>query len=40
MLLHVMKMSKTVQIPETTTVSRLCVTHVMQSQPGNAVSCF
>ena len=40
MLLHVMKMSKTVQIPETTTVSRLCGTHVMQSQPGNGVSCF
>ena len=40
MLHHVMKMSKTVQIPEATTFSSLCVTHVMQSQPGNGVSCF
>ena len=40
MLLHVMKMSKTVQIPGITTVSSLCVTHVMQSQPSNGVSCF
>ena len=40
MLLHVMKMSKTVIIPEATTFSSLCVTHVMQSQPGNGVSCF
>ena len=40
MLLNVMKMSKTVLIPEATTFSSLCVTHVMQSQPGNSVSCF
>ena len=40
MLLHVMKMSKTVKIPEATTFSSLCVTHVMQLQPGNGVSCF
>ena len=40
MLLHVMKMSKTVLIPEATTFSSLCVTHVMQSQPDNGVSCF
>ena len=40
MLLHVMKMSKTVQVPEATTFSSFCVTHVMQSQPGNGVSCF
>ena len=40
MLLHVMTMSKTVQIPEATTFSSLCVTHVMQSLPGNSVSCF
>ena len=37
MLLHVMKMSKTVKIPEATTFSSLCVTHVVQSQPGNGV---
>ena len=40
MLLDVMKMSKTVKIPEATTFSSLWVTHVMQSQPGNRVSCF
>ena len=40
MLLQVMKMSQTVQLPAATTVSSLCVTHVMQSQPGNGVSCF
>ena len=40
MLLQVMKMSQTVQLPATTTVSILCVTHVMQAQPGNGVSCF
>ena len=33
-------MSQTVQLPATTTVSSLCVTHVMQSQPRNGVSCF
>ena len=40
MLLQVMKMSQTDQLPAATTVSSLCVTHVMQSQPGNGVSCF
>ena len=40
MLLQVMQMSQTVQLPAATTVSSLCVTHVMQSQPGNGVSCF
>ena len=40
MLLKVMKMSQSVQLLAATTVSSLCVTHVMQSQPGNGVSCF
>ena len=40
MLLRVMKMSQSVQLPAATTDSNLCVTHVMQSQPGNGVSCF
>ena len=39
MLLQVMKMSQSVQLPAAA-VSSLCVTHVMQSQPGNGVSCF
>jgi len=33
-------MSQTVQLPAATTVSSVCVTHVMQSKPGNDVSCF
>ena len=33
-------MSQSVQLPAATTVSSLCVTHIMQSQPGNSVSCF
>ena len=40
MLLLVMKMSQTVQLPAATTVSSLCVTKVMQSQPGNSLSSF
>ena len=40
MLLEVMNMSQTVQLPAATTVSSLCVTHVMQSQPGCGVSCL
>ena len=34
-----LKRSQTVQLPATT-VSNLCMTHVMQSQPGNGVSYF
>ena len=40
MLLQVIKMSKTLQIPETTAVSSSCVTLVMQSRSGNGVSWF
>ena len=40
MLLQVMKLSQTVQLPAATTVSSLRVTHVMQPQPGNGVLCF
>ena len=38
MLLQVMKMSQSVQLPAATTFSSLCVTHVMQPQPGIGVS--
>ena len=38
MLLQVIKMSKTLQIPETTAVSSSCVTLEMQSRSGNGVS--
>ena len=40
MLLQVIKMFKTLQIPETTAVSSSCVTFVMQSLSGNGVSWF
>ena len=36
MLHEVMRMSQTVQLPAATTVSSLCVTHVMQSRPATA----
>ena len=36
MLLQVMKMSQSVQLPAATTVSSLCGTHVMQSQLATA----
>ena len=36
MLLQVTKMSQTLHLPAATTVSSLCVTHVMQSQLATA----
>ena len=35
-----MLLSQSVKLPAATNVSSLCVIHVMQSQPGNSVSCF